>query len=75
MRRTPGAHRVTDVRGLDFDDFGAVVAEKLAGEGTGNEVAEFKDSDAGDRSSCEIVRHELIVCNFAESVDAIGLLR
>ena len=44
----PAAHRVAGLGGLDLDDLGAVVAEELAGERTGDEAAELQDAEAGE---------------------------
>jgi hypothetical protein len=43
----PAAHGVALARGLDLDDLGSVVAEELAGEGSGDEAAQLEDPHAG----------------------------
>ena len=47
----PSPHRVAVAGRLDLDDVGAVVAEQLARERTGDEVAQLEDADAVERSA------------------------
>jgi hypothetical protein len=51
----PVAHRVADAGRLDLHHVGAVVAEQLPREGTGDEVAELQHPDAVERAAHESV--------------------
>ena len=50
LQQPPFAQRVALARRFDLDDFGAEVAQRLAAEGSGDELAEFEDAHAGERA-------------------------